>query len=35
MQGRLFQLVYLTAIAIATFGWIWLFVIVTKWLFAA
>jgi hypothetical protein len=25
MRDRLFQLVYLTTIAVATFGWIWLF----------
>jgi hypothetical protein len=35
MRRRLFQVVYLITIAIATFGWIWLLVNVTKWLFAA
>jgi hypothetical protein len=35
MRDRLFQLVYLTTIAVATFGWIWLLVNVVMWLFAA
>jgi hypothetical protein len=35
MRVRLFRLIYLTAIAVAMFGWIWLTVVVAKWLFAA
>jgi hypothetical protein len=35
MRVRLFRLIYLTAIAVAMFGWIWLMVVVAKWLFAA
>jgi hypothetical protein len=34
MRGRLFQLLYFAAIAVATFGWIWLLVKVAMWLFA-
>jgi hypothetical protein len=35
MRGHHFQLVYLTTVAIATFGWVWLLVSVAEWLFAA
>jgi hypothetical protein len=35
MRGRLFQLFYLTAITVATFGWIWLLVKVAMWIVVA
>jgi hypothetical protein len=33
MRGRLVQLLYLTAITVALFGWIWLLVKVALWIF--
>jgi hypothetical protein len=35
MRGNLFRLIYLSAIAVATFGWIWLMVDIFEWLFTA
>jgi hypothetical protein len=34
MRGRLFKLLYLAAITVATFGWIWLLIKVVMWPFA-
>jgi hypothetical protein len=33
MRGHLFRLIYLSAIAVTMFGWIWLMVDIFEWLF--